>query len=123
MNQVQASRLLTLAWFLKTQVPEEQFDMGLITNRRRPLVVGECGSSGCAIGWCTCVFPRVFEAYNKGLVCVSGDLSMFCGVSIREFFGLSLREAKDAFGPTPRTPTLESVVLENIALRHGWEYA
>ena len=77
MNQTQASRLLTLANFLKSEVCAEEFDMDVfgraVAEESEPEVKAEgisigcnqllqrktieCNTSACALGWATSVFP------------------------------------------------------------------
>lgn len=60
-----AERLLTLAYFLKTQVPKKHFYMGNFTNQCDVEIVQtlrttepKCGTTACAVGWCPAVFPK-----------------------------------------------------------------
>ncbi len=61
------ARLMKLAKFLRT-VPAENFNFGhvLIGPNEKLTTKGDCGSSGCAIGWCPAVFPKLVAWYPKG---------------------------------------------------------
>jgi len=144
MNKTQAGRLLTLAWFLKTQVPRQHFDMGsyvagpnLKTDPALPdLHEPVCGTSACALGWATVVFPRQFmlraEGYNPALggwirylySPDSNDSLDFESDYVQEFFGLNFAECRVAFDAEHvRTPKQEAKVLEDLAEEHDWVYA
>lgn len=133
MDKLQAGRLLTLAHFLKTQVPRERFDMAAIIdscNRNATeqqsvqslaSKANKCGTTACAIGWCAVVFPSHFRpGYpepRKG--------------SLLDFFGISSFDRDDLFYPRAehycqferRTPKQEAAVIERVVRRHGWDYA
>jgi hypothetical protein len=49
------ARLLRLAAFLEYEVPAERFDLSRWSNSRK-IMMGECGSVGCAIGWATVLY-------------------------------------------------------------------
>lgn len=62
MNQEQADRLLKLASFLRTEVPPDKFDMKWFTNARGDgICLQDCGTTACALGWATVVFPGEFH--------------------------------------------------------------
>ncbi len=134
MTKTQAGRLLTLAYFLKTQVEHRHFDMSWFTNTKGGNL-HKCGSTACALGWATVVFPKVFH---------------FCGTRIRheklawipsmkysaEFFGVELEtrgshpkygydEWTHLFGSGHylRSPKAEANVIEDFVRSKGWVYA
>ena len=143
MNQKQAERLLTLAWFLRS-VPPEHFDLRTYAHqhkRRATWEIGsrldvlaattECGTTACALGWATVLFPdklqlRVMEdccGEPDPALYVDGIWSAYCKEAVCDYFGLTELEACSAFGPDNcRTPREEAAFLEEIALNYGWEY-
>jgi len=44
-------RLLVLAEFLETKVPPKQFDIEVFKRGTAP-TLSDCGTAGCALGWC-----------------------------------------------------------------------
>ena len=85
MNRIQAGRLLTLAHFLRTQVPRNRFNMDeyveLSMDEYVELSVSEerwegryrgleddisCGSAACALGWASVVWPKKFRLMESG---------------------------------------------------------
>lgn len=64
MKKVHADRLLKLADFLHA-LPPEKFDFGVVVNGPdMPRKELDCGSVGCAVGWCPVVFPKLVK-YRK----------------------------------------------------------
>lgn len=81
MDAIQAGRLLTLAYYLKTEVKPEFFDMSCFGQKwfetekstsckTAELGLGQtavvetkhvCRTSACALGWATVVFPETFR--------------------------------------------------------------
>jgi hypothetical protein len=81
MDITQAGRLLTLAYYLKTEVKPEFFDMSCFGQKwfetvketpvkTKALGIGQtavieakhvCKTSACALGWATVVFPETFR--------------------------------------------------------------
>lgn len=51
-------RLLALADFLETKVPENQFNMSVLHNGKDPHT---CRFAGCAMGWAAVLWPEYFE--------------------------------------------------------------
>lgn len=141
MNQEQAERLLTLAWFLRTQVEAERFNMRsmctyVLTRRCRRNIPPHCGTTACALGWATHIWPETFVLRYRGLhVAGSREALELCSVQggealstthreVLNFFGLATYEADWAFGGQHcRTPREEAGVLEALARKRGWEYA
>lgn len=127
MNKTQAGRILTLAYFLKTEVPRYKFDMGEYfrgtLGGATPLAELQdttCHSSACALGWCVVAFPNEWESllypHTKKY---SGPVD-----SAKEFFGLTFDEVELAFyGGFDRTPMQEAKILEGIAAKYGYTYA
>lgn len=148
MSKEQAGRLLTLAYFLKTQVPEEQFDQNsycMIKTGNNPLIKPTCGTSACALGWATVAFPDKFEMQplDKGdlrcdgtmyldvLDAITGEVMEGDHESITEFFGLNLNEPEhpdfesegwQLFGTDPMTPKQKAKQIEALVKKHGYTY-
>lgn len=94
MTKTQRKRLLCLADFIVEKVPAHKFYMGRYgTLWGRPL--DECGSPGCAIGWCCTLFKRV------GVIISSSGLPTFReedGINIAvPLFGLTNEQAHQLF--------------------------
>lgn len=116
MNQTQASRLLTLAWFLKTEVPACQFDLNYFVNTT-PKKIGECGTTACALGWCPTVFPGQWEWY-------AGVAPRPLRETVTEFFGIDPKDWSRLFSSRhTRTPKQEARVIEQLVAKHGYTYA
>lgn len=128
MNKTQASRLLTLAWFIRG-LPREKLRMTVYSgdSRRnhdqRPVDLHACGSGGCAIGWSSVVFPHRFTMPFYNEVELDGRKAYCYTSNVANFFGLTLGECEEVFGPFRRTPDVEAGILERHALKHGWMYA
>lgn len=133
MNKTQAGRLLTLAYFLKTEVPRSKFDMGqyfstVCDESRYPYPIvpvaelqdSTCNSSACALGWCIIAFPDAWEnPCYPHIKKHSGPVD-----SAKEFFGLTYDDVELAFyGGFERTPMQEAKILEGIAAKYGYTYA
>lgn len=166
MNSVQASNLLTLAYFLKTEVKPANFDMGRWGEKRREvqrieinaqetpassclkhLELGEseehespceykevvsCGTSACALGWATTVFPETFRMkwngdsdYMQGHVYEVGTNTALATDSpvVLKFFGITSSEGYDLFGGEPATPKKKAAQMERLADKYGYTYA
>jgi hypothetical protein len=141
MNQEQAERLLTLAWFLRTQVEAERFSMRtmctcVLKSGARRDISPQCGTTACALGWATHIWPETFSLRARGLVSPGESTALdLCAVEdgvaigttnrrVLNFFGLDVYEADWAFGGQHiRTPVQEAEVLEALARKRGWEYA
>lgn len=66
MNLEQANRLVKLAQYLET-IPDSKWDYGIIREERGKIKVNggvklDCGTVGCALGYCPSVFPNKFVA-------------------------------------------------------------
>lgn len=130
----QAGRLLTLAYYLKTRVPTEHFDMGVYVSDSglwpadveegfaTRLESHECGTSACAVGWGMVVFPN--EWHTVG-----------CEVRLRSRAGSTVTDCLQFYGIADyqewywlfsgahrRTPKEEAKVLEDYARKKGWVY-
>ena len=135
MNQVEASRLLTLAWFLRTEVPDHKFNLLSFINSdtlaectHECIEDMECETTACALGWCPTVFdewcwwdgvghllPMLSETIHDVLrVPPSGCAS--------QFFGLSFAEVEMLFFSGCRTPAEEAKCIEQVCEKHGWVY-
>lgn len=145
MNKIQAGRCLTLAWFLRTEVPEECFDQGVWGNTRdaslekkKVSLTPTCGTSACALGWATTVWPKRFrmnfqyseDDHLSGVVeYFNGKSWEKCGLTdaqrkpLAEWFGLSLAELYEVFGPWPCSTKQKAAQIEEFVQRHGYEYA
>lgn len=132
MNKTQAGRLLTLAYFLKTEVPSKQFNMKWYGRRepeQKPVCLGECGTSACALGWATEVFPEVFRMeWPGGLLAVV----CMCGVpwavtwespEVWKFFGVDCEESLRLFGRVLSTPEQKAKQIEALVESYGYTYA
>lgn len=121
-KKVHAERLLTLAWFLRTQVEPEHFDLAMYMSvpsktfedwSTQDLIDPQCGTTACAIGWCPVVFPnacRIIEFYSY-------DMST-------RFFGIDNDEWNRLFSADhARTPKQEARVIEQFVKSKGWVYA
>ena len=94
------NRLLKLADFLENKVPSKSFDLSLFVLGR--LDKNECGSAGCALGWCPKVFPRSKWSYELN---EWGDLDLlyerkypYAGAQL--FFGISKEASSYLFDPS-----------------------
>lgn len=129
MNKTQASRLLTLAWFLKTEVPEDEFKMSSFCGEKRTgHMKHECGTTACALGWATAIWPETFSLRPSALIDesvlqVRGRYTSYYDAPIRGWFGIDKGEALDTFGPSARSAAQVAADLEQLALDHGWTYA
>ncbi len=100
MTKTQAGRLLTLAYFLRTQVPADKFNMAFIWDTKT-----ECG---CALGWGYQIFPDVTESISEALGVDGSSMATF-----RRLFG---------FEHYDRTPKQEANIIEEFVRSKGWEY-
>ena len=141
MNKTQASRLLTLAYFLRTEVDEKNFSLDLYISDGRLLTQRklDCGTTACDLGWCTAIFPDRFKFANCGqLRGIMNDSRCtipidFDGEFVCDFFGITEDEAyflfspylRGLFGYAPnyRTPIEEAREIETIVGNYGWKYA
>jgi hypothetical protein len=152
MNQKQAGRLLTLAYYLKTEVPTKRLKQdywGYSTCKSNLNKIGSldsvCGTSGCALGWATNIWPRNLRLTFNDLDYLNyseGELLPFATVEfcmnsgqwvesdiftnqilIEDFFGLTRSELDEVFGAEKMTPKQKAKQIENLVKKHGWVYA
>ncbi len=124
MNKTQASRLLTLAWYLKTEVPPSRFSMDLYAESAD---LHRCGTAACAFGWSTIVFPDQFR-----LETLCGFVNVFHGSKrcdydsrfAKGFFGIDNDESYHLFSGDylDRTPQQEANIIEKLVASKGWVY-
>ena len=133
MKTIHRKRLLKLAAFLAGPVARaakrnkaRKFNLDHYANSvNLGLRKNECGTSACALGWATQVFPRTFRL-GKELKDLNGD--KYCGLRMngkylhdpedaRDFFGLSYNEAYKAFSAefSQRTIPQEVAILRKLA--------
>lgn len=122
-----ADRLLTLAWFLKTQVKPSEFDMGSWVKGDSKNLFREhtCGTTACAVGYCPVVFPRQwkYDGAYKPMV-IRQDPYFESGYEESEFFGVNGPEWIHLFGCyRKRTPKQEALVIERFVKKKGYVYA
>jgi len=124
MNLIEKARIIKLADFLdgplyaaNERTGGQKFDMEHWSNDM-PLGVTKkhCGSSACAMGWATVVFPRSLKM-NEEWVPVMRNNEAIHGEHIGpEFFGMTDLQADDAFlSGFNRGPKEEAGVLRGIA--------
>lgn len=88
MNALQRKRLLRLTDFIVAEVPKEKFDMGRFGTPDG--MTPDCGTSGCAIGWCTVFFKRTGVTVSGSAPAYKG----FIGIDIAmPLFGLTSKQA------------------------------
>lgn len=139
-----ASRLLTLAYFLKTKVADEAFDMcsilahkdrfryfQILPDPNKLFLNHTCGTTACALGYTPVVFPDrfkyeedlstpslVFQAKKHGKKCYSDILSA------STFFGMSRDEVLNMFySGFHRDPKQVAKDLEEFVKERGYVYA
>lgn len=113
-------RLLQLADFLETRVPESKFDMQWWIRDKDDLLrlpdpaelFEECGTSACALGWTAVLFEGwSFEgqapAFNNS----------WGWAAAMKFFGLTYMDAETIFGYAPRTPREEAELIRQVVRR------
>lgn len=132
MTKLQAGRLLTLAWFLKTRVKDSNFDMAMWGHNpkgyRIDLREHKCGTTACALGWATEVFEEFyFDSDGDFRTTLRGTIDGSC-----EFFGVDrfsfMPDGQDewdyCFGSDNRsTVKQEAAIIEDFVLSKGWTYA
>ena len=137
MNKTQAGRLLTLAYFLKKQVPEEQFDLRTFLSCKnwslanvqaiaQAFIDGapKCGTTACALGWATHVFPYKFRITQFGAFAVDGVVFGSCVPAVCDFFGITVPDWEYLFGGgNRRSARQEAKVIEQLVKKQGWTYA
>lgn len=138
MTKIQAGRLLTLAYFLRTQVPPRRLDMDTyFRSRRKRLPDGVIDatkipdSALCAIGWATVVFPEAFRLIRFGYgQCILEVFSrgrwrhgdFYCNET-QQFFGLDAEQCCDLFGQSRKSPNWAAKHIELVVESFGWVYA
>ena len=112
MDIIYKERLLKLADFLETRVPEANFDLSRFAESNndnsieeqssfeKDLLEGKCGAVACAIGWCPIVFPEDFMYINDlwhmpDIVHIGSSYKNFSAA--REFFNLHGNEVSFLF--------------------------
>lgn len=133
MNKTQASRLLTLARFLRNEVDPKNFDMnsyydklgcenGWIPNLKEP----KCGTTACALGWCSRIWPKLFRLKNGFCLFSVNETFVSIGMfesAIANFFGLRCIDVSTLFYPErDRTPKQEAKSIERFVKSKGWVY-
>ena len=144
MNKTQAGHWLTLAWYLRTRVSRNLFDMrayGREVERRRPNGdLQHCGTSSCALGYCSHIWPDRFvltpaPAVREGVPPGVGYMqlvsrngySAFESASgndaLRAWFGTLHGDIVAIFGSQASTPKRKAAQIERMVREHGWDYA
>jgi hypothetical protein len=107
-HKIHKARLLKLADFLDT-IPRQKFNINYITNicgdielSNKSIKDPECGSVGCAIGYCPVVFPRLFKYYRRitsithpEVICIKTGKVNF--EAVEDVFGLAMGESQQLF--------------------------
>jgi len=139
-TKIHKARIRKLADFLATVVhkadvrvrkatensgePREKFDMGywaegIGKDKKLGVTKAKCGTSACAMGWATVVFPRTIHLNED-----DGDFipqmirkpKIACEEIGIEFFGMTEEQADDAFlSGLSRSAKDEAAVLRQIA--------
>ncbi len=124
MKAIHRKRLLKLAAFLAGPVARaakrnkaKKLNMRLFASDSKiGLSKAECGTSACALGWATLVFPRVFSLYDSSIAVGVKMHGTPCGLfGAGNFFGLNSDESEHAFGPWRRTIPQEVAILRKLA--------
>lgn len=143
MNRTQASRMLTLAYFLKTRVADENFSLkSWCSHGARLAERGEavekvlenppCGTTACAVGYLPTIFrdwkwikeetKYAFLPYTRPawIKATEGGHSV---QNSKEFFGIDTDEWDRLFGAgNVRSPKEEALELEKFCEEKGWVY-
>lgn len=169
MELIHAERLLTLAYYLKTEVDPDFFDMEYWGRKwtekeekeaeeiaclldlelgqkvkKKQTIVREvrCGTSACALGWATVVFPQVFRlkweestwdddgekvTEEEAVIQINRGDANWCNTwgdseEVRDFFGLTDNEAELLFFDDTRTPKVKAKQIEKLVSDHGYTY-
>lgn len=95
MNALQVNKLERLGQFLRDDIPATRLDMSQWATGD----LGECGTTGCALGWATQLWPndlhlervgRAFDRYD--VVCYPEGRDPQVGTNAaQEFFGLDYK--------------------------------
>ena len=129
MKAIHRKRLLKLADFLAGPVARaakrnkaRKLDMeNYASSTEIGLRKVDCGTSACALGWATKVWPRVFQLFKPDFaddaeVWLSMDGYSCSGPEqVGKFFGLDYDESEYAFGPTRRSIPQEVAILRKLA--------
>lgn len=132
--------MLTLAWFLRTQVKPREFSLlnylstdavFLQTCPSDLLVNHDCGSTACALGYCPIVFPRwwgwVRDCGGWQLTLHGTDLGrtvLHEQSVVSQFFGITPAQACQLFYDiVERTPKQQAREMETVADSYGYVYA
>lgn len=125
MNKTQAGRLLTLAYFLKTNVDPVNFDMMVYARNITDTNLNSlsCRTTACALGWCAYVFHDRFSLnpMHRGIN-FDGRLSGLTYWGVQQFFGITYEESDLLFYQHERTPKQEARVIEKLVKSKGWVY-
>lgn len=98
MNATQRKRLLKLADFIVAQVPKEKFDMAQYGVDFGELDT-DCGTAGCALGWCTVLFRRAGCTVYYSMPAYNSRVGFGVGM---ELFGLTYAQSKELFSVNKR---------------------
>lgn len=123
MNAKHKARLLKLAKFLREEVKPEEFDLGYFIYTgpgfKPPADVFHmshwCGTTACALGWATRIWPKEFWFST------TGDCASFKskdGLYGEQFFGITDDQWEYLFGCNRvRSPKQEARIIENFVRR------
>lgn len=135
MTKRHKERLLKLADFLET-VPKKNFNLETFAESDKDESINsfikrfrkkECGTTGCALGWCTVVFPRKFK-FEHNFCNSDCDIGLNMGwETADEFFGLRRIESeylfmKDKYPLNKRTPKCVSKRIRKFVETGCFEY-
>ena len=99
---VRVDRLRKLADFLD-KLQRSHFDFAIVRGKYSPFPGNDCGTVGCAIGWCPTVFPKACHINVAGqAVRIDGRYRSYFAAGAR-LFGMSDDDAYHLF--TPREPS------------------
>jgi len=128
MSTLYAERLMKLARFLHNDLPEEKFDFSVILSGKDvPNEKLDCGTVGCAIGWCPLVFPeelKYAQASSGTPIVLSAHGQSFhvsahsASISLMYFFDLTNMEAKCLFVPNYAEDSPNSDASAKDVARH-----
>jgi hypothetical protein len=102
---MRADRLLQLADFLETDRVKEHFDYSTWVGdswEGHPDL--SCGTTGCALGWATVLFPDLLRACRPRWdsiprICLVEDSSILGACAAKRAFDISLAQAEFLFVP------------------------
>ena len=153
MNKEQAGRLLTLAYFMKTEVKKKHYDQNTViavppSVKPEVALVHDnfCGSEGCSLGFLPIAFPKEFKYEKQSNYAheLYWEVSTHDGKAMTaawagkhrevlvDFFGLDEKEITKIFGTTEerddgsyvvRTPKQQAKIIEKIVEKHGFTYS